>query len=38
MEKDELLVRELSELIGVELSYSDDRKARGEAGGWKRFG
>ena len=25
MEKDELLVRELSELIGVELSYSDDR-------------
>ena len=25
MEKDELLVRELSELIGVELSYSDDK-------------
>ena len=25
MEKDELLVGELSELIGVELSYSDDR-------------
>ena len=25
MEKDELLVRELSELIGAELSYSDDR-------------
>ena len=25
MENDELLVRELSELIGVELSYSDDR-------------
>ena len=25
MEKDELLVRELSELIGVELAYSDDR-------------
>ena len=24
MEKDELLVRELSELIGVELSYSDE--------------
>ena len=25
MEKDELLVRELSELIGVELAYSDDK-------------
>ena len=25
MEKDELLIRELSELIGVELAYSDDK-------------